>query len=566
MVEGKGQNQLGSILKNVRYDIHLDRELFRWFYFTFDVQENAQLCPIIQIECYKEDAIIETFKLKDKSFYIFGKIKDCDYNMAHRSISRRHCVIITDKKLGTLLIDLGSKGKTYINGQEIEQHHPYVIKDGDLFTVGESTRSYKVTLDYANLEAYLVKKKKNLETDMELLKLMDSTGVNDEDFVKASLGIVKNDTIFVSNLPEFVSDNEMRKIFENFGKVLDIRVPIERLTGKSKGIAFIKYDSEESAKNAYRAVTVNYGDRKLKIRFAEKDRGQIINELKSKNNLLGKMNEKDKLDVIRKKKNIMIDDYKGKRDRDHKKKDSRKRRRSRSQSSSSKSQSSDSDSQTDKNPKRRRHRSKDSRKKKRSRSRKDRRRSKERSKDRKRRVRKSRSRSRRKSHSRSRSDNGRDGNKREKNESKKREEVDKKKSDKDKKGKRSDEKRHGEKSKQSLAEKDRKKNKDRSADDKPDANIKVAGELEFNSKNSVRKAEKECESPDSAKKDKRDKVLSDEKAKKKELAKDDKGVSSEESSNQKSVTENNEKEDEYESDDNNSDDSSSSSDSSFAEE
>lgn len=38
---------------------------------------------------------------------------------------------------------------------------------------------------------------------MKLLKIMDQFGHNDEDFIKASLGIVKNDTIFVSNLPEY---------------------------------------------------------------------------------------------------------------------------------------------------------------------------------------------------------------------------------------------------------------------------------------------------------------------------------------------------------------------------
>ena len=70
---------------------------------------------------------------------------------------------------------------------------------------------------------------------------MDKFGQNDEDFVKASLGIVKNDTIFVSNLPDFPNEVELKKMFTNFGELEDVRIPIDKYTGKSRGIAFIKY-------------------------------------------------------------------------------------------------------------------------------------------------------------------------------------------------------------------------------------------------------------------------------------------------------------------------------------
>lgn len=90
MVDGKGQNQLGSILKNVRYDIHLDRELTRWLSFTMDLQEDFNLCPEINIQVFKDNQIIETINLRDKHTYIFGQTKGLDIMMLHKSISRQH--------------------------------------------------------------------------------------------------------------------------------------------------------------------------------------------------------------------------------------------------------------------------------------------------------------------------------------------------------------------------------------------------------------------------------------------------------------------------------------------
>ena len=72
MVGNKGQNQLGSILKNIRYDVHVDRELIRWLYFTFEIQENANLCPIINFEVIKEEEKIGTAIFRDKQFVSFN--------------------------------------------------------------------------------------------------------------------------------------------------------------------------------------------------------------------------------------------------------------------------------------------------------------------------------------------------------------------------------------------------------------------------------------------------------------------------------------------------------------
>lgn len=66
------------------------------------------------------------------------------------------------------MLDLGSKGGTILNNEVLKQHHPYQIKNNDEFTVGMSTRKYKINLDYTNFLEYLEKRKKNLKMDMKL--------------------------------------------------------------------------------------------------------------------------------------------------------------------------------------------------------------------------------------------------------------------------------------------------------------------------------------------------------------------------------------------------------------
>ena len=60
---------------------------------------------------------------------IIGRGSDCDIVLPERQASRQHARIERDKG-GYLLRDLGSKNRTYVNGQEVHDK-PYRLKDGD---------------------------------------------------------------------------------------------------------------------------------------------------------------------------------------------------------------------------------------------------------------------------------------------------------------------------------------------------------------------------------------------------------------------------------------------------
>jgi hypothetical protein len=65
----------------------------------------------------------------DQDHVVIGRGTDCDIVLPFRQVSRHHAQIERDDG-GYLLRDLGSKNRTYVNGQEV-QDEPFRLKDGD---------------------------------------------------------------------------------------------------------------------------------------------------------------------------------------------------------------------------------------------------------------------------------------------------------------------------------------------------------------------------------------------------------------------------------------------------
>lgn len=59
--------------------------------------------------------------------------------------------------------------------------------------------------------------------------------------------------LFVGNLPWTSSEEDLRQIFSQFGELVQengIRLITDRMTGRSKGIAFVEFTTEEAAQAA----------------------------------------------------------------------------------------------------------------------------------------------------------------------------------------------------------------------------------------------------------------------------------------------------------------------------
>jgi RNA recognition motif-containing protein len=69
--------------------------------------------------------------------------------------------------------------------------------------------------------------KKALEREMRVLERLDRPDL-DEDTLKNTLGLVKEDTVYVSNLPFSCNERDLRELFGDCGGITNVRIPENR--------------------------------------------------------------------------------------------------------------------------------------------------------------------------------------------------------------------------------------------------------------------------------------------------------------------------------------------------
>ncbi len=82
-------------------------------------------------------------------------------------------------------------------------------------------------------------------------------------------------TIYVGNLPFSASEDQLRELFGQFGKVQSVKLVSDRETGRPRGFGFVEMDGAE-ADSAIAALNgQQFGGRSLRINEAREktDRG-----------------------------------------------------------------------------------------------------------------------------------------------------------------------------------------------------------------------------------------------------------------------------------------------------
>lgn len=276
-VKGKGQNQLGRILNKVRYDIIENNELLNWITNCFDLITETNYLPEINLTIKKNGATIDHIILKNRPFYLFGNLPSNDLKLDHPSISRIHAAIVCDRNNGVILLDLRSKSGTKLDGDLLQDHIPYKLKNGKKINFAMSTRDYYLEIDMLKIQRLYNKEKNKLEDDYEMIsKFQEKEKDNiDKDVIKKSFGLNENnnDNIFVNHIPQDASDIQIKYLFEEqFGKIKNFRCPVDRETGNKKGFAFIQFYDSKVAKEAVNYGIICFKERDnifLKIKFAE---------------------------------------------------------------------------------------------------------------------------------------------------------------------------------------------------------------------------------------------------------------------------------------------------------
>lgn len=78
----------------------------------------------------------------------------------------------------------------------------------------------------------------------------------------------QQNTIFIGNLPFSTTKMDLQALFETFGTITNIHIPVNKETGQARGFAFVSF---ESGNEAEAALSVNGQDvkgRSIKVHLA----------------------------------------------------------------------------------------------------------------------------------------------------------------------------------------------------------------------------------------------------------------------------------------------------------
>ncbi len=75
--------------------------------------------------------------------------------------------------------------------------------------------------------------------------------------------------LYVGNLPYSTTEDDLKEVFSAHGTVGSVRLITDRDTGRSKGFAFVEYDSDDEAKAAIEGLNgQDFGGRALVVNEA----------------------------------------------------------------------------------------------------------------------------------------------------------------------------------------------------------------------------------------------------------------------------------------------------------
>mgnify|MGYP001821845977 CR=1 FL=1 len=76
--------------------------------------------------------------------------------------------------------------------------------------------------------------------------------------------------LYVGNLPFSATEDDIRGLFDQFGSVVDLHIPMDRETGRPRGFAFVTLSSKEFGEAAINQLDgQDMGGRSLRISEAQ---------------------------------------------------------------------------------------------------------------------------------------------------------------------------------------------------------------------------------------------------------------------------------------------------------
>lgn len=75
-------------------------------------------------------------------------------------------------------------------------------------------------------------------------------------------------TVFIGNLPFSTSKMDLQALFETFGTITNIHIPVNKETGQARGFAFVSFEAEHEAQEALNLNGQDVKGRAIKVHLA----------------------------------------------------------------------------------------------------------------------------------------------------------------------------------------------------------------------------------------------------------------------------------------------------------
>ncbi|WP_413163019.1 RNA recognition motif domain-containing protein [Capilliphycus salinus ALCB114379] len=77
-------------------------------------------------------------------------------------------------------------------------------------------------------------------------------------------------SVYIGNLSYDVTEDDLKSVFEEYGKVCRVQIPTDRETGRSRGFAFVEMDNDSEEQAAIEALDgAEWMGRDLKVNKAK---------------------------------------------------------------------------------------------------------------------------------------------------------------------------------------------------------------------------------------------------------------------------------------------------------
>ncbi|QCE07987.1 nuclear inhibitor of protein phosphatase 1 [Vigna unguiculata] len=138
-------------------------------------QEKHENFPVLTV--LKNNAVLRNIFLvhdgnSEDQTVLIGRHPDCDIVLMHPSVSRFHLRIRSNPSSRTLsLVDLASVHGTWVRGMKLEPGVSVELKEGDTFTVGVSTRLYRLSwVPLTQLNVFVPHQQQKEDEQEEIIK------------------------------------------------------------------------------------------------------------------------------------------------------------------------------------------------------------------------------------------------------------------------------------------------------------------------------------------------------------------------------------------------------------